>query len=164
MGIFGAFLISIVGGGLFNSTKNGSVKPNEVAGYVASLSPMSVPKSKNQSELEPMLKQVVGETFAGRPNRMQVTGLGGNAVPGRRTSVVQLSDAFGSVAVIALLDVKTVDGLYVYEQDPSFHYTTIDGVNSLFWTRGDGVICMVIGQREVSELYEIVQAMCPTKR
>jgi hypothetical protein len=160
-GICGLFFVAILFGGVLNRAIGKRVQPNEVAGYVASLSPVSVPRTQNQAELDPALKQVVGETFIRRPNRMLVTAVGQNSTPGERTSYVQLADEFGKVAVVALHDVTKVDGLYAYESDPNYFCAKLDGLNALFWKREDGKICMVVGQRDYNELYGIVQAMCP---
>lgn len=156
--ICGVFFLAIAVGGILNRSTIRPVQPNDVAAYVAGLSPMSVPR--NQAELNPALKQIMGETFANRPTTMTVTALGSNRQSGRRTEFVQLSDAFGSVAVVALLDVKEVGGLWDYEPDADFKCAKIDGANAMFWSRDDGVICMVIGQRSYSELHAIIQAMC----
>ena len=157
-GICGVFFLAIAVGGILNRSMMRPVQPNEVAAYMAGLSPMSVPR--NQAELNPALKQIMGETFANRPATMTVTALGSNRQMGRRTEFVQLSDAFGSVAVVALLDVKEVGGLWDYEQDRNFKCARIDGANAMCWSRDDGVICMLIGQRSYSELHAIIQAMC----
>ncbi len=157
-GICGVFFLAIAFGGILNRSINRTVQPNDVAAYVAGLSPLSVPRS--QAELNPALKQIMGETFANRPTEMTVTALGSNRQLGRRTEFMQLSDAFGSVAVVALFDVKEIGGLWDYEQDPNFKCAKIDGANAMFWNRGDGVICMVIGQRSYSELHAIIAAMC----
>ena len=161
-GICGIFFLMIVSGGILNRRASGIVPSNQVSSFVASMSPVSVPRSQNQTELEPKLRQVVGAAFTNRPARMAITAVGESGVPGQRTRYVQLSDEFGKVAVLALYDVREVTGIWEYEADKAFRCGKIDGINSLFWNRGDGVICMVVGQRSYSELYDIVQAMCPT--
>ncbi|MBC8063471.1 MAG: hypothetical protein H7Y17_01465, partial [Chlorobia bacterium] len=74
---------------------------------------------------------------------------------------VQLSDEFGTVAVVALHDIEKVDGLWDYEGDPECKCSKVDGVNSMFWKRSDNVICMVVGNRSYDELHTIIRAMCP---
>jgi hypothetical protein len=161
-GICGFFIAAILLGGVFNRATGRSVQPNEVAGYVAGLSPVSVPRDQNQAELEPELRQVVGSAFEKRPAQMVVTAIGRSTLSGGRTSYVQLSDPFGTVAVVALHDVKLVEGLWDYEPNSNFKCAKVDGVNALFWNRReDGAICMVVGMRSYDELYGIVQAMCP---
>lgn len=159
-GICGAFFLAILVGGVFTRTGGKSLNPNDMDGIVASMTPMSVSRSQNQAELNDDLRQVVGQAFKGRPNRMVVTAVGQNSTPGERSSYVQLSDAFGSVAVVALHDTTQVDGVFVYEADPKYRFSKVNGLPALFWTREDGVICMVIGQRSYEELHELVQAMC----
>jgi len=158
-GICGVFFLAILIGGVLTRSSVKQVGANDVAGVVASMSPISVPQSKSQAELDPVLRQVIGETFKTRPTRMLVTAIGSNPVPGERAEFVQLSDEFGSVALVALYDIREVVGLWDSDFDPAFKCGTFDGVNALFWQRSDGVICMAAGQRSYTELYRIVQAM-----
>lgn len=158
-GICGVFFLAILIGGVLTRSSVKQVGPSDVAGVVASMSPISVPQSKSQAELDPVLRQVIGETFKNRPTRMVVTAVGSNPVPGERAEFVQLSDEFGSVALVALYDIREVVGLWDSDFDPAFKCGTFDGVNALFWQRPDGVICMAAGQRSYAELYRIVQAM-----
>ena len=163
-GICGLFFLAIAMAGFFNRASGRSVRPDEVAGYVAGMSPISVPRNADQTQLEPALKEVVGEAFRNRPAKWLVTAIGRNATPGHRCSYVQLTDEFGDVAVVAMHDVAQVDGLWQYEPDPEFGATKFDGVNALFWKRReDGEICMVVGQRSYDELYSVVQSICPTQ-
>ena len=127
---------------------------------LAGLSPIAVSRNQNQAALDPVLKQVVGETFKSRPEKMAITAVGQNPVAGRRSSFVQLSDAFGDVALVALHDVQRVEGLWDYEGDPNYKCSQFDGVNALLWTRSDGDICMAIGRRSYRELHAIVTSMC----
>jgi hypothetical protein len=158
-GICGLFFVAILVGGVFNRSIPKSVQPNDVAGYVASMSPVPVTRGESQAALEPELKQVVGEAFRKRPAQMFITGRGHNNIPGERTSFVRLTDDFGNVAVMALYDVRKVENLWDYDADTNFKCAKFDDANALFWNRDDGVICMVIGQRSYNELYEIVQNM-----
>lgn len=159
-GICGVFFMAIAIGGVINRSISRAVQPNDVAGYMAGISLSTPPRTQNQAELNPALKQIVGEAFTERPATMLVTAVGSNNEPGQRTQFVRLSDAFGSVAVVALIDVKQVDGLWDYEKSSDFKCAKIDGANAMFWTRSDGIICMVIGQRSYDELHGIIQAMC----
>ncbi len=162
-GICGVFFLAIAMGGFFNRANIKPVKPADVPSYVAGITPVPVSKNQKQEVLDPVLKQVLGDSFENRPSKMQITAIGGNRIPGRRSTFVQLSDAFGDVAVVALHDLARIEGLYNYEADPSFKCTRFDGVNALFWTREDGVICMALGQRSYDELYQIVHGMCPSQ-
>jgi hypothetical protein len=158
-GICGVFFLAILVGGIITRSSVKQVGTNDVAGVVASMSPISVPQSRSQAELDPLLRQVIGETFKNRPTRMAVTAIGSNPVPGERAEFVQLSDEFGAVALVAFYDIREVVGLWDSDFDPAFKCGTFDGVNALFWQRPDGVICMAAGQRSYAELYRIVQAM-----
>lgn len=162
-GLCGAFFLAIMVGGVFNRATPRSVNPNDVSGYVSSLAPVSVPRTQNQAELNGSLRDVLGQAFKGRPSRMVVTAVGQEGTPGARTSYVQLSDEFGSVGVVALHDVSKVDGLWVYDADPKYRYTKVNNLPALFWTREDGVICMVVGQRSYEELHTLVQSMCKSR-
>lgn len=160
-GICGVFMVAILVGGVFNRSIGKRVLPDDVAGYVAGLSPISIPRGQSQAELEPALKQVVGAALAGRPAKMAISGIGQSNIPGTRTSYVQLSDEFGTVAVVALHDIEKVDGLWDYEPDSECKCSKVDGVNAMFWKRSDNVICMVVGNRSYDELHTIIRAMCP---
>jgi|GEM_PF-1451129 len=161
-GICGAFFLAIVVGGVFNRVGVKSVKANEVAGYVAGLTPIPVPPSQSDREIAPMLKQVIGEAFKSKPSKMQVVSVSRSTVPGQRIGCVQLSDAFGIVSVMALPDVQGVDGVWPYESDEDFRCGKVDGMNALFWNE-EGMICMVVGQRSYDELHSIVTSMQPPK-
>lgn len=163
-GICGVFFMAIAIGGVMNRSASRGVQPNDVAGYMAGISLSTPPKTQNQAELNPALKQIVGEAFTERPATMVVTAIGSNNEPGQRTEFARLSDAFGSVAVVALIDVKQVEGLWDYEENSNFKCAKIDGANAMFWTRNDGIICMVIGQRSYEELHEIIEAMCSNSK
>lgn len=158
-GICGVFFLAIAFGGVLNRSMSRSVQPNDVAGYMAGLS-LSTPRSLNQAEVNPALKQIIGEAFKERPPELRVTAFGSNNEPGRRTEFVQLSDAFGSVAVVSFIDLQEVGGLEDYERDSAFKCAKIDGTNAMFWKRSDGVICMVIGTRSYDELHDVIQALC----
>jgi hypothetical protein len=155
-GICGVFFIAIAMGGFFNRFLMKSVDTGQVAGYVAAMSPIPVSQSRNQGELDPVFKQILGESFNSRPPEIRVTAVGANNTPGNRLTFMQLDDGFGPVAVVALHDVQNVSGLYEYEQDSRFKYAQIDGVSALFWNRSDGVICVAFGNRDYSEIYRIV--------
>ncbi len=158
-GICGVFFVAIAFGGVFNRSANRAVPANDVAGYMAGLS-LSSPRTQSKAELAPALKQIVGEAFIDRPAEMMVTAIGSNPEQGKRTQFARLTDAFGSVSVIALLDVKEISGLWDYEPNTKYKCAKVNGANAMFWNREDGVICMVIGQRSYDELYGIVKAMC----
>lgn len=158
-GICGSFLVLILVAGVFQRSRSGHVASNEVSSYVAGLAPISVPRNQNNVVLDQKLKAVIGQTFANRPGQMVISGVGENTVPGQRSQFVQLSDQFGRVAVVAMPDVRQVDGLTTFDINPRFGCSTVDGVNALFWKREDNVICMVVGNRTYDELYDIVQAM-----
>jgi len=158
-GICGVFFVAIAMGGFFNRFLLKSVNSSQVAGYVATMSPIPVPQSRSQSEIDPFFRQVVGESMGSRPPELRITAFGENDVPGNRLSFVRLDDGFGPVAVVALHDVQHVSGLFEYEQDSQYKYGQIDGVNALFWNRADGVICVAVGNRAYSEIHQIVTAI-----
>jgi len=162
-GICGVFFLTIVMGGLFNRISAKSVRANDVAGYVAGLTPVPVAQSgQSQAELAPMVKQVIGDALKAKPAQMRIVAIGHNDLPGQRVGCVQLSDAFGIVSVMVMPDVQRVDGVWSYDRDPRFYCSKVDRMNALFWQDG-GMICMVVGQRSYDELHSIVTTMDPSK-
>lgn len=162
-GLCGIFFLTIVVGGLMNRVGAKSVQANDVAGYVAGLTPVPISQSQNkQTELEPIVRQVIGEAFKAKPAQMRIVSIGRNDIPGQRVGCVQLGDAFGIVSVMAMPDVQHVDGVWSYEKDNRFFGGKVDGMNALFW-RENGMICMVVGQRSYDELHAIVTSMQPSK-
>ena len=158
-GICGVFLVAIALGGFFNRAWVKSVRSEEVAGYVSSMSPVPVSNSRSQSDLDPAVRQVLGESFNSRPPEIRVTALGTQEIPGNRATVVVLDDGYGALAVFALHDVRQVSGLYDYEQDSDYKCGQINGSNALFWSRPDGVICMAVGTRSFGDIYRIVRSL-----
>lgn len=163
-GICGVFFVAIAMGGFFNRFQMKSVNSNQVAGYVATMSPIPVSESEKPSQFGEMFRRVLGGAPAERPARVVVTGIGGCDIPGKRSNYVRLDDGYGPVMVVALHDVQHVSGLYEFEQDARFKYGDIDGTSALFWNRPDGVICMAVGKRSYDEIHRIVTTVSDQRR
>lgn len=161
-GICGVFFLAIVVGGVMNRVSPKSVRANDVAGFVAGLTPIPVSPSQSQQDLEPMIKQAIGDAFKAKPARMHVVSISRNDIPGQRAGSVQLADDFGIVTIMAMPDVQKVEGVWEYEDDNRFRCSKVDGMNALFWNER-GIICMVVGQRSYDELHTIVTSMQPQK-
>ena len=157
-GICGVFFVAIAMGGFFNRFTSRTVDSKQVAGYVATMSPLPTSQPKTDNEFDRMFRQVLGESF-NLSGGVTVVDSRESREPGNRIRLVKLDDGYGPVAVLALLDVQHVSGLYDYEQDPSYKYGQVGSANALFWNRSDGVICMALSNRAYSEIYEMLKTL-----
>lgn len=155
-GICGVFFAAIAIGGFFNRSTERTVASHQVAGYLADVSPIPFPASRNQKDLDPFVRAVMGDAYHSRPAEVRITAAGRDDTPGNRVTFVRLEDGFGPIAVLALHDVRHVSGLYPFDQDSRYKYGRINGASALFWNRADGVICMAVGNRSYSEIRDML--------
>lgn len=162
-GICALFFMVIAVGGYFNRVNGKSVRPNEIAGYVAGVTAIPLSPTESQEKLDPRVKDAVGEALRSKPEQMRLLSVSRSDVPGHRVGYVQLGDSFGVVTVMVMPDVQRVEGGWQFEGDERFMCGKVDGMNALFWKDEKGVICLIMGQRSYGELRTMVESMQATR-